>query len=291
MMLENSLFYILFLSQLFIVSIYFAGKIAGRMRYIFEHFPPEQYPCLYPGNSATLSHQANRFEFVNRAIFCSGLLLLAGCVYWDINNQGYISEMIPVVFLMWQMTPIMLLEYREKEYFSQMRKADLRTKRSSGLVPRRLFDFVSPLLILIALGAVILAIVVDIAVNQHIETFALGLGKGTLMRTILIIVCNIVFAVIIYYNLHGKRHDPHQDEKDRLVVMETTIKSLVQVSIAMSIFFAIREGTDDMGVDYLQASMMSLYCVIVAFMSIGSKISNIKIEQLNFDVYKKQAKT
>lgn len=285
-MLENSTFYGFFLAQLLIISIYLPRRVYVRMNEVIARFPPNEYPKLYPGSAAGMQAQSLKFMRYNMIILVLGLLILSIIGFWDMNNPGNINEMLPVGFMLLQMTPMIMLEMSERQTFQAMKAADVRTKRMSDLTPRRLFDFVSPVLVLLALVAIIFSVAIDVYLNQHIETYALGVGHGTFMRTLVLILCNVLFAVIVYHNMYGKKLDPYQDNKDRMLTIEATIKSLLYMSIAMSIYFSIREGTDDMGIDHLQAAMMSLYCTVIAFMSIGARLNTLKIKRINFDVYK-----
>ena len=43
-----AVFYTVFLSQIFLVSIYYPGKLCRRIEYVRTNFPPARYPKLYP---------------------------------------------------------------------------------------------------------------------------------------------------------------------------------------------------------------------------------------------------
>ncbi len=45
---SNNLFYVAFLSQIFLMSYYFPNKLLARMRHVLTTYPPAAYPKLYP---------------------------------------------------------------------------------------------------------------------------------------------------------------------------------------------------------------------------------------------------
>ncbi|WP_448566463.1 hypothetical protein [Thalassotalea ganghwensis] len=290
-MVENIEFYIVFALQLVIVSIVLPNKIFNRITYVVNNFPPEKYPKLYPNTQLQQQVKEHTYIKSNRYIFATGLVLLLGILYWDVNNVGKVNEMLPIGFFLLQMYPLMILECKERKYFNAMKKASNLAKRNSILAPRRLFDFVSPYLALVTVLALGGGVAIDVMVNQGAETYLFGVSQDTFFRSVMLILCNLMFLVVIYFNLYGKKLDPYQDNQDRLVAIQANVRSLFYISIAMSCFFAVREATEDTQFEYLQPAIMSLYCTIISVMSIVSRLNTLKVEHINFDVYKAEVDT
>ena len=80
--------------------------------------------------------------------------------------------------------------------------------------------------------------------------------------------------------------DPYQDSPDRIKAIGSTVKSLVIMSIFVSLFLIFREGTDDMELDKYKPLFMSIYLISIISVSIGSRLNSLKLEDNNFDVYK-----
>lgn len=288
-MLANSVFYGCFFIQLLLISVYFPRLVKQRVAYVIEEYPAQEYPKLYPYSPAYMEREMTIFTRFNYLICCVGVLLVIASLL--VLPQGnYVPEMSPMIFFMLQMMPFFKLEMSECSVFSAMKKANNNRVRTTLLAPRRLTDFVSTPIILTAVTLILVSIAVDIYVNQHIETFLLGMGKGTFGRTITILVTNSLLAVVVWWNIQGKRLDPHQDNKDRLQIIAVTVRSLFYVSMGLSVFLIVREGTDDMQIDHWQPVLMTVYCIVIGYFSMALKWTQLSVDDINFDVYKADAK-
>ena len=190
---DNSVFYLVFPVQIFLISYFFPKKILARVRYVFDTHPPEEFPKLYPRPIAHYQRGQNTFRLMNNLILVIGLMLLVAIGTWDALTDGFVSEAIPVVFFFVQWIPLFILEFSEFAYFRQMRAADSRSTRQAGLQPRRLFDFVSPQLVGFAVFMLGLSVAVDICVNQHIHEFSFNWSHGTVQRTLNALFINLFF--------------------------------------------------------------------------------------------------
>jgi len=132
----NTLFYIVFLSQIFLLSFYLPGKILGRMKSVLEVYPPSQYPKLYPRPVEYYKKGQRRYRFVNRAIFLLGFVILFALLFIvdhaSFADDGFISEAWPAAYGMIQFLPLIFLEFSEFSQFKQMRKANQDTTRKIG---------------------------------------------------------------------------------------------------------------------------------------------------------------
>lgn len=189
---------------------------------------------------------------------------------------------MPFFYFMVQVAPLMLVELSEFAYFKLMRKADSRTRRKAELHPRRLFDFISPTIF----GTAIFMNIACIFYYLYIDQFQFHWGNDTFVISIALIAMNALFAGIIYWNLSGKKMDPYQSSKDRIRQIENTVKSLVFVSIGASIFIMVTAGINEFNLDHLEPSIMSLYLQLIALVSVGTRLRTLRIENIDFDVYK-----
>lgn len=189
---------------------------------------------------------------------------------------------MPFFYFMVQVAPLMLVELSEFAYFKLMRKADSRTKRKAELHPRRLFDFISPTIF----GTAIFMNIACIFYYLYIDQFQFHWANDTFVISIALIAMNALFAGIIYWNLSGKKMDPYQSSKDRIRQIENTVKSLVFVSIGASIFIMVTAGINEFNLDHLEPSIMSLYLQLIALVSVGTRLRTLRIENIDFDVYK-----
>lgn len=211
-----------------------------------------------------------------------GFILMFAAGLWDYSSDGRISDLLPFFYFLVQVIPLMLMEISGFAYFKLMRKADSRTRRKAELHPRRLFDFISPTIF----GAAIFMNIACIFYYLYIDQFRFHWGSDTFIISITLIAMNALFAGIIYWNLSGKKLDPHQSSKDRIRQIESTVKSLVFVSIGASIFIMVTAGINEFNLDHLEPSIMSLYLQLIALASIGTTLRRLRIEDIDFDVYK-----
>jgi hypothetical protein len=114
--------------------------------------------------------------------------------YWDYLSDGSIAELFPWVYFMVQMLPLILMEIYGFAYFRLMRKADLRTSRKAELHPRRLFGFVSPTIVVLA----ILMYIACLLFYYYIHQFQFQMSNDTFVISITLTACNILFAGIIF---------------------------------------------------------------------------------------------
>ena len=58
--------------------------------------------------------------------------------------------------------------------------------------------------------------------------------------------------------------------------------------MAMSVFTMTQAADDVFDLDFLDATLMSLYFQVIVFFSIGHVLRSLKLEDIDFDVYKKE---
>ncbi len=281
-MSDNILFLIVFLSQIFLLSLYFPRKILGRMRYVRKTYPPSQYPKLYTKPIEYYEKEQRNYQIINQIIFVAGLMLIFAVWVWDFSSYGKLASLLPIVFGMIQMLPVIRLEISETSQFKLMRKANLRTTRKAELRPRRLFDFISPTMFCLAIFMYIAAIFLDLYWHQ----FNFHWGHDTFERAMFLTAGYFLFSTIIVLNLHGKKKNPHEAYEDRTRQIEFILKSQIYAGIAMSVIFMTVAAGDVFDMDSLEPSLMSLYFQSIAWISIGSKLRTLRIENIDFDVYK-----
>lgn len=279
---DNIEFYFIFLGQILLISFYFPRKILSRIRYVVETYPPSEYPKLYPKSIEYYEKAQRNYKTVNQFIFVAGFILMFAFGLWGYPTEGKIARLIPVVFGLIQVLPLIGMEISEFNQFKLMRKADLRTTRMAELRPRRLFDFVSPAIFSMAIVMYIAFILLDLYWHQ----FNIDWGHDTVQRAMVITAGNLFFALIIIWNLYGKTLNPHQAYKDRTKQIGLAVKSLVFLSIAMSVFFMTTAAGDAFDLDSFEPSIASLYFQLIVWISLGTMLRTLRVDDINFEVYK-----
>lgn len=162
---DNSLFYMVFLSQLLLISHYYPKKIHQRMRYLLDTYPAERYPKLYPEPKVTYEKGLRKYTIINHLMLGLGFILMTLYALLSAEypaNEKH-AEGLPIFFGLCQFLPFMLLERSGFRQFKLMRNADKRTSRIAQLSPRHLFDFVSPALVVTAVVSFIAYVIFEFA--------------------------------------------------------------------------------------------------------------------------------
>ena len=268
---DNILFYAVFLSQILLISFYFPRKMLKRISYVFATYPPSQYPRLYPEPIEYYEKAQRNYRNLNVAVLLVGLSLLAVFFgdsrsgQWDMGNFVFPYFMI-------QFFPVMLLEIRSFKYYRLMRKADSRTTRKAELQPRRLFDFISPTMI----GLAVLVYFAFIALILYIRQFDFP-WFGGYWNIVGVTAANIFFAAIVAWNMYGKKRDPYQAYEDRKRQIELVVQQMVFMSIAATTFMALEVILASLDLRDLQPTVMSLYFQLIAVICLRTlRIDNIK---------------
>ena len=287
----NIFFAIAFLGQIFVTSYYFPRKILARMDYVRATYPPTQYPRLYPKPANYYIVGRWAFKFATRFILLLGFLILYMVLFVvdhaTFADDGFISEAFPAAYGIIQFLPLMALELSEFSQFKLMRKARIATTRTAELRRRGLFNFISPTLLGLALALFLSAILVDLYAHQ----FTVMWGHVTVERTMVFTLTNLLLAIMGAWILYGKKINPHQTTNDRARHIKTSLTSFFFVSMAMSVFWMTQAADDLYDLDFLDATIMSLYFQLLVFLSLGHSLRNMRLEDINFDLYKEKPAT
>jgi len=278
----NILFYILFLSQIILISYYYPKQIIKRIESVLKNYPPESYPKLYPESPEKVIAAKARYQLLNQIILLIGLVLLGayGLMSTDYDDNQKHAEGLPLMFGMVQFIPFMLLEVSGCRQFRLMRNANKCTSRTAALTPRRLFDYVSPLFIFTAVVLIFAYLFFNLYINDFVIT------NSFLIQIFALGLVHVLFIGLTIWHLTGKRLDPHQAVKDRSNQTEFSIKSMVSVSIFFSLFLMANEALDFYQLGYIEIMINSIYFQVIAFFGIGSMLKTVRIENINFEVYK-----
>ena len=287
----NVFFGIAFLGQIFVISYYFPRKILARMEYVRETYPRSQYPRLYPKPADYYAVGLWAFRLATRIIFALGFVIFLAVFFWVDHStfaaDGYISEAFPAAYGIIQFLPLMALEISEFSQFKLMRKAHVAKTRTADLRRRGLLSVVSPALLGLAVALYVGAILVDLYAHQ----FTISWGHDTVQRTLVFTITNLLLATIGAWLLYGKKLNPHQTADERIKLIKTSLNSFLYLSMAMSIFWMTQAADDLYSLDFLDATIMSLYFQLMVFLSLGRTLRNMRLEDINFDVYKNSPAT
>ena len=283
---SNNIFYIVFIGQIFLLSYYFPKQLLARMRHVLASYPPEKYPKLYPRPIEHYKRAHRGFKFISVSILLLGVLILFAVMFWvdhkTFADHGFISVAWPAAYGMIQFIPLMIVEFSELGHMKQMRTANSTTTRTADLRRRGVTGLVSPIFI----GVAVLAYAGAILFDLYAHDFAVSWGHDTVQRVVTMTVTNGMLVIIGVWNLYGRKLNPHQSADDRIQIISVNLKSLFLISTVLSAFIAVSAADDIYNLDAFDAVIMSVYFQIIALFSIGFSLHNIKLEEIDFDVYK-----
>ena len=78
---------------------------------------------------------------------------------------------------------------------------------------------------------------------------------------------------------------------DRIKRIQTSLHSFFYISIAMSVFWMTQAADDIYDLDFLDATIMSVYFQFIVLLSIGHALRNMRLEDIDFDLYKEEPAT
>ncbi len=271
------LFYMIFLSQIFLLSWYYPKKLRTRVEYVFNNYPPDKYPNLYP--RPLEKYQRGLWTYWNTNIFMMiialGFFLLL--VSRVANGEADTAIVVTTFFL--QFVPMLMLEVAVLRYYKAMQENRTRTIRSAQLQPRRLFDFISPGL----LGLAILIYFAFVALIIYVNQFGFS-WFGGYSNILMITLSNLFFAAIAYWHMFGKKMDPYQSHEDRMNQTKLVVKQMAFVSIAVTLYVSFNIVLSAFGLRHLQPMFLSIYFQLLAIISYQA----VSIENIDFEVYKEE---
>ena len=153
----------MFLSQVLLISWFYAGRVVSRGRYVLQNYPPSTHPRLYTQPVEYYERRLRNFARVNLAIVVAGLMIIVGLILGTLGGEWDGAIVTP-----WSasgewdaaiVTPFFVVQIvRERvprisgavKHQKAMAIAPPPRVRTTELRRRRLVDFVSPAMLVVA---------------------------------------------------------------------------------------------------------------------------------------------
>jgi hypothetical protein len=264
-MIETYAFLGMFTVQIFIGSILGPALYIRRVRADAASFPADRCAELpFPNVDPKLSAErfATRHRALNTGIAVLGMLLL-GWLFTDMRRPDWglgTVLVLTIVYFLAQASPMILMSWKGAKSMKALKSALADGKRKAVLQRRRLFDFVSPSSVCLALLSYFLyAALVVYTIRRSLFPGYVGL--------FLIAVVTLVYAIqafVVFRVLYGKKHNPLQTHADRIHKIGVAAKSLVHGCIAVSVFESLYLALIVLHSDRWCPFALSAFCVIVA---------------------------
>ena len=134
------LLYIVLFSQIMFLSYYYPSRMLLRVHTIFENYPPNQFPKLYPESIDRYKKLAKQYQFMNHLIIGLGIGLILW--FYITPRSGEWDQFIVFWYFMIQFIPNLGIEIWSMKYHKSMRLLNQDGQKEAVLQPRRLTDFV-----------------------------------------------------------------------------------------------------------------------------------------------------
>ncbi len=277
---EQMPFYFVFLCQVLLISFFFPRRVLSLSRHVLATYPPSKYPRLYSRPIDYYERVQRRYRNMNLFALVVGLVLVFIGVYSPTEEMlSWDSSSVLTIYFFLQWSPMIIAATGGFAYFST-RRADSRSTRKAELHPRRLFDFVSPTMLGIAVFVYFAFVLLILYIRQFDYPWFGGYGNIFGVTAL-----NLVFAGAVIRILYGKRKDPYQAYEDRRREIAVTTDIMFFSSIGATAFIALNVILRALDLHDLTPLLQSLYFQLIAMICLRA----FRIENVDFEVYKEES--
>ncbi len=279
--MENNLFYLLFLIQIFLASIYVPKRIINQMTYVLNTFSVEQYPKLYPVSKNQIMQWISFYQNANWLCVGIGLFI----VIFDLINLpeqmlGFNTTFVLTTFFLLQFVPIIILESTSGKYLKKMREKHPVKKVSVNLTRRRFIDYFDKKWIVITILMRMVFVATVIYFTYHPFD-----GFGGFENLAILMATDVFFILMVSWQIYRKRPVPHQTKEDRFKVMSMVAKGAIITSNMLILFACFSMFNSAYGNGEAKQIGLLVYFIILILISLQTMLVDVK--KLNFDVYRK----
>ena len=243
-MIEVYLFLAVFPVQILALSVLYPIRFTRLIRTALAKVPAERLAELYPGVDVGQAHERflTRYRAANTVVAALGLLLLGWFVRymqdpgWD---EGAAGALITAYFFL-QYLPIALISWFTTRFNKVHRRSSLGGKRKATLQRRALFDFVSPLTVVLA----VLSFLLFVAFCFYVAEDPVPGFAGPFANISIVVLMYVGFGAVLYWLIYARKPDPLQTHADRMrmigVVVNGYAWTCIFIPILLSFSFALK---------------------------------------------------
>jgi MFS family permease len=267
-MIETYAFLAVFTVQILAMSIVYPARFSRYVRLQATSLPAERLAQLFPGLDLDLARERflTRFRTVNMGIAVLGVLLF-GWLFPYLQRPNWDEDPVVVlisVYFMMQMLPVVFLTWLGFRFNKVHKPALLEAKRKAVLQRRGLFDFISPIVVFLAVSGYFL-----------FTAFVIYVQPKPLPGFTLIGVLTLVYAlqaVVVYRALYGKKNNPLETHARRVHRIGLTVKVNVYSCIVCVMFFSVAFTLDLLDLKRWVPLAQSVCLLITTFFCLMSLI-------------------
>ena len=279
---HNELLYLVYISQIVLISVVIPFWAVNRVNRMLENYPPASYAKLYPVSLAAINYAISTFKIMNALMVMIGLLILG---FTAVNGAEELmnwdtQSMLTITFFL-QLLPFLYLGLSGVKYQQLMRQVGQPSKRKAQLTRRNMMEFVPKYLLMAAVISFIAYVLMVIYIQQN--PFPGFVGYWNILFVFLL---NVFYFFMIHRIISGKKMDPHQSHDDRMNHTHLVVKLLTMGAILANLFLTINLVLSVLDLRHIGDIIQSLYFQLVALMM----SQTTTYEPDNYDVYRTDAK-
>lgn len=241
-MIEVYLFFAVFPVQILAVSVLYPVRFTRIIRTALAKIPAERLTELYPGVDVGQAHERfiARYRAANTVVAVLGLLLLGWFLRymqdpaWD---EGTVGGIITAYFFL-QYLPLALITWLTTRFNKVHRRSSPGGKRKAILQRRGLFEFVSPLTVVLA----VLSFLLFASFAFYIEQDPFPGFAGPFVNIGIVMLMYVWLGAVLYWLLYVRKTDPLQTHADRMrmigVVVNRYAWTCILIPTLVSLSFA-----------------------------------------------------
>jgi MFS family permease len=287
---EIILFCFAFLSQIFMVSWFYVRRIVRERRYVLQTYPPSTHPKLYTQPIEYYERKLRNIERANLAIVTAGLLIIAAIIgalvgAWDggvfnpSRDQDWGGRIVVPFSVVQMLTATLYLELSTFKHQKAMALAPPPRVRSTELHRRRLTDFVSPAMLIVAAltNVAFVAFLLDYRRHQFPWFTAAGNIAGVVFML-------LTFFGAVAFALYAPKPDPYLAHEDRRVWRKRLVRGMLTICIVYPVLITATLMIKSFNPNILQPFVMSLYCQGCALAALWPRY---RLDRIDFAVYRR----
>jgi hypothetical protein len=288
---ETILFCLVFLSQVLMISWFYPQRTISRARHVLQNFPPSTHPKLYLQAPERYERWLRNIARGNLVIVVAGLLIIAlilgalvggwdGGIFASSQNRHWGKAIVVPFFLVQLVAGVVYMNISTGTLLQALKKAPPPRVRTAELHRRRLVDFVSPAMLIVAALVNIAFFAFVLYSYQRLEL--------PLFKVVVSIACValalLVFSVTVSIDLRARKLDPYLAHQDRHNLRKLVVQQALAFCIAFPVLFAAL-----LIIKPFESVMTSLFVQGIALALLGPSYF-YRMDKVDFDVYRQEAK-
>ena len=292
---ETILFCFVFLSQVLLISWFYPRRVISRRRYVLQNFPPSTHPKLYPQPTEYYERSLRNFSRLNLVIVVAGLLIIAGLLLGTLSGEwdgmivtpwsasGEWDAAIVIPFFLVQVFASVSIELWSRKHYKAMAQSPPPRVRTTELRRRKLLNFVSPAMLVVA-ALTNVAFIAFVLYYRRFE-FPWFTAAGNIAGVAAML---LLFAAAVGISLRAPKPDPYQTQQDRTDLMRLVVKQALAFCIAIPVLSTTQLLIKLYDPELLEPVIASLYCQGGALAMLWPLYS-YRVDKVDFDVYRRNA--